>query len=253
MKVYKKIYFKTKKGNEKVIYLGEPIQEGEMEEMFKLRYEVYVEHNYISKKLFPDRQEKDSYDLEKKCIYFIAVIDDEVIGSIRVIRDDALPTEKECFKFRAPKEIKEILRDRRAELSRLIAKKHRTGGNFLPRHLVLLGLLSVALEFALKNNIEGGYAFIKNSLYKKLKKIRIPFHTIKSYQQIYDQAVLRKYFHQEKNPVRPIYFLRSEIEQYLNWLFNNKLFFEKLSETEYRLKRINRPLFFIFLLRFNKV
>jgi len=148
-----------------------------------------------------------------------------------------LPTEKECFRFVEPEAIKKIHRGCRAEVGRLIAKKYRVGNNFLPRHMTLLALFAAVEKFSSENNIAGGYAFIKNSLKKKLEKLMFPFHEIKPNEEIYGQGVLKPYFDQKKNPVIPIYFLASEIRQYFIGMTRFKLLLVRINENEYRFKK----------------
>ncbi len=243
MRVLQKIQF-NHCGNEKIIYFGEPTDHEELEKMFKLRFQVYSKHGYIVKENYPDFIEKDVYDTGK-CRYLIAKIDGDVIGSVRLIRDYYLPTEKECFKFEEPQAMRKIPRDQRVELSRLVAMPYKIDNHFIPRHLVLLGLISSALKIAKEENIKGGYAFIKKSLSIKLNKIGIPYHLIKPYTQIYSCGPLYNYFHQAEDPVFPIYFLKDEIEDYLNKIFNNKLIFERIDENSYSFKKTSKIRLFL--------
>jgi N-acyl-L-homoserine lactone synthetase len=241
MKTYKEIYFNLPGGKKdyKLIF-GQPNSKKELDQMFELRYQVYLKHDYIHKEMFPKKREKDIYDEQGKCTYFIAKLGNGmVVGSLRLIRDYFLPTEKECFKFKEPEEITKIPRNQRVEISRLVARPCKINGDHhLPRHLVLLGLLRVALDFSLENDIKGGYSFIKQSLGKKLRKLGIPFHLIKNYQQIYNKKILWKYFNQKEDPVFPVYFLRDEINDYFEKLFNSRLIFEKIGEEKYKFKKI---------------
>jgi N-acyl-L-homoserine lactone synthetase len=230
MKILKEIHLKTKRGN-KILFLGMPNTNEELKEMFKLRYDIYSKLGYISKDSFPQKVEQDDYDNEKKCDYFIAKIDDQIVGSARLIQDYYLPTEKECFKFEEPPEMKNIPREKRGEIGRLIVSKR--DNNFLPPHLVLLGILDSIMRFSFQKDLRAGFSFVKKSLMEKLKKLRVPFHVIKSYTQIYSKKHLWGYFHDPKDPVLPVYYFRDEAKKYLNTIFNNNKIFKKIGKKEF--------------------
>ena len=227
MKISKEIHFKAR-GENKILFLGMPNTSEELREMFKLRYEIYSKLGYISKDAFPKKIEQDDYDKEKKCDYFIAKIDDQIVGSARLIQDYYLPTEKECFKFEDPPEIKNIPRDKRGEIGRLIIS--RENNDFLPPHLVLLGILDSIMRFSFQKDLRAGFSFVKKSLMEKLKRLKVPFHIIKPYTQIYSEKHLWGYFHNPKDPVIPVYYFRDEAKKYLNKIFNNKKIFKKIGK-----------------------
>ncbi|MFA6255294.1 MAG: acyl-homoserine-lactone synthase [Patescibacteria group bacterium] len=222
MKVLNEISLRINK-NEKTIYFGMPDHNEELVEMYKFRYRIYLERSYIIRN--QEEKEVDDYD-DGRSVYFIAKIDDRIIGTVRLIRDEYLPTEKDCFQFQEPLEISKIPRNKRAELGRLIVERYDEK-SFLPRHLVLLGLTYTVMNYALENNIYGGYSFIKDSLRLKLEKLKFPFHFIKDFKQVYCKSVLSNYFKDNKDPVWPIYYLSEEVVPYCNKIFNNQLFFKR--------------------------
>lgn len=209
--------------NLKFIYFGVPNNILELDEMYRFRYRIYLENNYIS----PNNSKKDidRYD-KNKSIYFIATVDNRIIGSARLIKDYYLPTEKDCFHFEEPLDMKHIPRDQRVEVSRLIVEKYDKEVYF-PRHLVMLGLFYTIMQYAKRNGFRAGYSFIKESLVKKLDKMQFPYHKIEKFTQVYKSGTLQKYFNDEKNPVIPIYYMIDEIAEYLDGIFNNKLLFKK--------------------------
>jgi N-acyl-L-homoserine lactone synthetase len=245
-----KILFKLKIPPSQTIYFGEPEDEREKEEMFALRFKVYSSRNYIKDSSYPNKLEFDNYDLENKCVYFIAKFDNILVGSIRVIRDYYLPTEKECFEFEEPEEIKYICRNNRLELSRLIAIPP-SENKYFPRHLIMIFLLYCCLLYAKENNIKGGYAFIKSKLEKKLKKINIPFKRILKYKQIYpSNGPLFKYFNNPHDPVVPIYYLTDDIEEWFNGFLRKYFFILKennINEFVLNKNKFNLFLFISFL------
>jgi len=249
MEILKEIQLQTRKGYQ-TIFFGMVNNNQELQETFRLRYEVYSKKGYILSNLFPEKIEKDEYDEVEKCDYFIAKFENRIIGTARVIKDYYLPTEKDCFQFEEPQKIKEIPRDKRGEISRLIVTK--ADNESIPPFLVLLGIFDSILKFASKEDRRGGYSFIKESLRKKLKRINIPLHVIKPYTQIYSKKHLWGYFHDSADPVVPIYYLRDEAKEYLDKIFNNKKIFRKLGEKKflYLLNKLWKFLFYIKLSRF---
>ncbi len=243
MKVLKEIVLKV--GNkDKTIYFGLPDNDKELEEMYKFRYRVYLKHNYIIENI--EGRDVDEYD-NGRSIYFIAKIDNRIIGTVRLIQAEYLPTEKDCFNFQEPLEISKIPRNQRAELSRLIVE-HYDKKVFLPRHLVMLGLLSVIMVYALENNINGGYSFIKDSLKVKLNKLDFPFYSIKNFRQVYNKGILNKYFNDNTDLVWPIYYLTAEIVPYFDKIFGKKIFFRKKNSNKIFFKN---QLLFKFLQKIN--
>jgi len=222
-------------GENKLIYFGVPDNENEILEMHKLRYEIYSKKDYIYEEKFKDGIEKDEYDLDKKSHYFIAKIEDRIIGSVRLIRDYYLPTEKD-FKFEEPEEMKKIPREQRGETGRLVITPY-SKEIYLPRNIILLFLIDCLLEFSVESHIAGGYSFVKSSLLNKLNKLEMPIHIIKNYIQVYPKdGILYKYFNQEDDKVIPIYIFTDEVKKYLNGLINNRKMFEKISEKKFILR-----------------
>lgn len=235
MKILNELSLKIDK-KKKTIYFGMPDSEKEIKEMFNLRYLVYKSKNYLKNKLTVNLSDKDIYDLEKKCFYFIATLDDKIIGTVRLIKTDPLPTESECFNFKEPLQMGKISRIQRAELSRLISIPYDVD-KYLPRNIVLLFLMKSVFDFCLKNNISGGYSFITKKLYIKIKKLKVPFHLINNYVLIYSKdGLLSPYFSQKDNPIYPIYFLINEFDHYLKEVFENRKIFKKESNKKFFLK-----------------
>lgn len=245
MRILKEIYLSPKDTSKKISF-GIVNNKQELEEMFNLRYKVYLKKGYISKEMFLREIEKDKYDEEEKCDYIIAKFKNQIIGSVRVIKDYYLPTEIECFKFKEPLPIRKIPREKRGEISRLIV----TGVKdyFLPPYLVILGMLDVVIKIALEKDLKGGYSFIKKSLKNKLNKIGVPFHSIKPFVQIYSKKYLWGYFHNPNDPVIPIYYLRDEGKKYLDRIFNNEKIFKKINHDKF-LYRVDKAWKFLFYIK----
>ncbi|MFH1900606.1 MAG: hypothetical protein ABIJ83_05050 [Patescibacteria group bacterium] len=212
---------------DKIINFGIPDNPDEIEKMHRLRFNSYSYKKYIDPKLFPDGIEKDEYDKDGKCTYFIAKLDDKILGTVRLIKDKYLPTEKECFKFEEPEEMKNISREQRAELGRLIIIPPDKNV-YLPRNLIMLFLINTLVTWGIENNILGGYAFIKEKLRIKLEKLKMPIHLIKDYVQIYPKnGILYGYFSQEDDKVIPIFYFTEEFKNYIDKIVNKSLIFKK--------------------------
>ncbi len=217
------------------IDFGQPETLEEHEEMFRFRYEVYKKKDYFKSDYEYSDNGLDSCDKEKTTEYFIAKFNEKIIGSVRLIRTEVLPTEH-YFEFKEPEEVAKIPREKRAELSRLTVAPY-LHGVYLPRNIVFLLLLYVLVDYAQKNRIDGGYSFVKNSLREKMIKLKMPMNIIEDFSVCYpSDGILYNYFYnQPENKVFPIYFLTDDFKKYLDNLLENKRLFS-FSENEVILK-----------------
>ncbi len=229
----------------KTILFGETTTDAELQDIYRLRYSVYSRRGYIDNDKYKDGIEKDEYDEKGLCRYFIAKIDGVLIGAIRIIINDPLPTEQ-SFSFDEPTELKIVPRSQRAELGRfIIIPPDKGNGVYLPRGLVMLFLLDTLSSYGLKNNLLGGYAFVKKSLEHKMRRLRLPFGEIATYNQIYPKdGVLSKYFTQKNDPVIPIYFLTKDFSDYSEKRIRSSFMFKKTGDNDYVLRH---NLYTIFL------
>ena len=218
--------------NKKKVMLecGLATTEEEKEEMFRLRYKIYVERNkYISKESIPGEQKEiDNYDKDGHCLYFIAKIDKEIIGTVRVIRKDPLPIQKNYYEFEEPVQLKDFLPAQKIELGRLISTGHYQDAP-LPRHIVMVSLFWAVTIFAGQNNIAGGYGAIKQKILFKLKFLKFPLYLIANYKLIFsvgNDDPLDNFFN-PNDPVIPIYFLREELEKFFNIFFGSQILFRQ--------------------------
>lgn len=208
---------------DKVIYFGIPSTKKELMDMFSLRRRMYSIKGYLKEDVSSD---KDEYDNRDKSDYFIAKIDNRIIGTLRLIKDDNLPMEKDCFSFKEPIAIKKFSKNQRREISRLVIIPYdKEKKQYLPRNIVLLFLVKSLIDFSSENNIYAGYSFVTKSLYVKLKKLKMPIHIINKYKQIYPpNGLLYPYFSKKDNPIIPIYYLKEEVEEYIDGLLKKGIF-----------------------------
>jgi len=180
--------------------VGYPETKEELDAMFELRTEVYKQEGYITAE-----DDIDQYDLDNKCVYFIAKIDEKLVGTVRLVIDDPLPTEL-YFDFEEPEEIARIPRNKRGEISRLIGIAK--GMN----HLVSLGLIKAIIEWAKENDFWGGYSSIfKGNFNEAFSMLAQP---ISSATMKYDSELLHNYFYKGEK-VLPIYYIRDEAAEFV--------------------------------------
>lgn len=199
-------------GTQQCITIGHPDSKDEYDAMFSLRFRVYSAKGYIDPQRFPEGIEQDEYD-DKRSVYFIAKFHEEIVGTVRLIRSEFLPTEQDCFHFEEPAALRSISRLQRGEISRLIVVPYKDTLYF-PRNILMLLLFNALMFFGNENVLLGGYSFATSSLVEKLKKLKFPFHPIERFETVWNKGhVLRKYF--EKNKIIPFYFLTSEVQDYI--------------------------------------
>jgi N-acyl-L-homoserine lactone synthetase len=219
MKTLCRIKFKLKDGNYFVDF-GIPTTPEEFEEMFKLRYEVYIkEKGYGNQNYFPEEKEYDKYDVEKKCYYAIATFNKKVIGTARLVRNNSLPLEEEYFSLNEPESVKKIPRKYWAELSRLISKPPFA----FPPYLIMMGLFYTLLRYGFKYDLRIGFAVITEDLRKKIQKLRIPFYEIREYSSKTSEITQKFQGYFQRRKLSLIYFFRDEINKYLNDVIKKKL------------------------------
>lgn len=209
---------KTKDGNHPIRFIR-ATEVKDLDEIFKIRARVYSKRGYFKEKKEIDR---DEYDSDESTVYFCAKHKEKVIGALRVIRGEILPTEK-YFQFSEPQKISKIQKSERCEISRLVVERQEE--DFIPRNLIMLFLIFRLIKYAEDNSLKGGYAFIKKSLYVKLLKIHFPFHPIEEYSQKYpNSGVLYNYFNDPGDVVSPIYFFTNESFEFIKKLLKRKIF-----------------------------
>jgi len=221
------------------VYFGIPENEKELEQMFRLRFNIYKEKKYIDPIKFKDELDIDEYDTKNKCEYFVAKIEDKIIGSARIIKDDRLPTEL-YFNFETPYKMKSINPCNIIEISRLVVMPYKINNSYyLPRHIIMLFLFKTIMDYSKEKNYEVGYSFIKSKLFYKLRKLNFPFYVIDRYEQKYPiDGVLYKYFNDSSDPVLPIYYFRDEVEKYFDKMLGHRLVFYKKSDKEFIFKNM---------------
>ena len=226
-------------GENHTIDFGIPETEKEKQDMFKLRYKIYVEKkNYIPKELIDGNLEIDSYDNSGSCEYFIAKNNDQIIGSLRIVKMRLLPIFKNYFQFNEPDEAEKIAPEQKFEVGRLISTGN-INNKFLPRHLIPLGLFYSLEKFVCGKNMQMGYGAVKKYIFDKLANIKFPIHRIKEYKQIYSpvgEDPLKNFFNNENDPVIPVYFWRKDVKAYLDKLFKDSIAFKEIGNDHFVFK-----------------
>ena len=175
---------------------------GDLEEVFRLRYKVYCEEwGFEKKEDYPDEIERDAYDPHST--HFAAVREGQIIGTVRLIHDagQGLPIEQHT---RIDEDLSNLERDKVAEISRLAVSKRfrkrasdgllysrqvknplppalfarKTGGNEKRRTDLVTGLyISMYVESKLQG-VEHWYAVIARGLYLLLARYGVVFSQI---------------------------------------------------------------------------
>ena len=223
--------------NKYTINFGMPDSKDELQKMYKLRYEAYSAKGHI----LPNSGniDIDNYDKEKKCYYFIAVVDDVIVGSTRIILGNKLPTLDEYFNLDLPKEIKKIPREKIVEIGRLVSF-HKGLKIKLPRHIVLMSLFYIMIKFSKRKNLLVAVGTLKDYVKMKLARINFPMYSIKSNGLEYNPKEMNdpliNFFNEETGRVWPIYIFIAEAESYLNSIYQNKKIFKRIDNNHIILK-----------------
>ena len=231
MNIFRKLTIRGVNADRTILF-GETTTDNEKQEVYKLRYKIYSEQGYIDSTKYSNLFETDEYDSVGKSQYFIAAIKEKdnlrLIGCIRSIFSDVLPTEL-AFYIKEPEELRSIPRANRFEIGRfVIVPPDKLKKDYLPRGIVMLFLLNTVSNYAIKKNLLGGYAFIKQSLNIKLRRLKFPVGYIKEYKQHYPKhGVLYKYFTQVNDPVIPIFFVTKLFFQYTENIICNRFMFRR--------------------------
>ncbi len=207
----------------------------EREEVYRLRYKIYSERRYILPESFSSGIETDTFDQKVNTTYFIAKLDNRLLGSVRLIRAPLLPI-RDFFEFANPSFLDSISPNRQCEISRLVIDKY-SDTEYLPRNVVLLILIHVLLEYCKEEDIEVAFAFIKEKLQAKLRRLGIPLHTIESFTCVYPKSgPMWNYFNDESDKVHPSYFRSDALENFIDDTLEKRSIFEKVGADHFILR-----------------
>lgn len=200
---------------DKEVSIGIPTKPKEKEAMFELRKEEYLKRGYTNLN-YKGGSDIDELDESSSCTYFIATYNgcDKIVGTARLLRERYLPTEKSFF-FKEPEVIKCISREGRAEVSRLIVSSRGIKDIKVPEHLVMFGLFGSIIKYEETGDIYGGYSFVKTSLFRIFRILKLPIFKIENFKIGEYPEVLKGYFEDKKDPPVPIFYEVSEIKRML--------------------------------------
>ena len=220
-----------------IIVFGIPKTDAEIQDMYKFRYDEYQKRGHlVDDKVGLDI---DEYDRKNKCVYYVATLDDEIIGSVRLIQDVTLPMKKNFFKFEENKYTSNIAEEKKFEIGRLISK--RVTRIVIPRHIVMLGFFKIINDYCFENGLLMGVGTIKKSIKTKLDLMRFPIHQYKRFKQKYkpteSEDSLSHFFKDTKDPLIPVYYRRDQGNEYLDSFFNKSTIFERQKFNVYILKK----------------
>jgi N-acyl-L-homoserine lactone synthetase len=231
--------------------VGIPDTEEEKTKMYQLRYKIYVEQRgYIPKELATDGLDIDEYDKKEKCAYVIAKYGNQVVGSLRIIKDNPLPIADHYFSF-TDEYIKKTPPEKLVEVGRLTSLGKTDFLPYFPRHLIMLSLFFVTGSYLQENKIEILYGALKKYIFDKFTKLHFPAKLIQPYVSIFGKRgiddPLKNFFDQPNDPVVPVRVLVKEGNDFMNNLFNKGIVFKRKGEFEYIYR--GNFLFFLFILK----
>lgn len=146
-------------------------QPEELDELFRLRYQVYIEeYHYIDKTHSENGRERDVWD-PHSVHFIIRDLQNRLVASVRLILDseDKFPIEEH---FELDINLDKFPRTELAEISRLIvAKEYR-------RHHLMLVLIKGIYLYVKKHNIQNIFSVMDDKLLPALIKLGIPFQRI---------------------------------------------------------------------------
>lgn len=195
------------------IKFGVPVTDVELNQMYRLRHDRYVEKGYI----MPQQTglDIDHHDRNNDCEYIAAMIDGQIIGTVRLIVADPLPTES-YFLFQEPEILSGISRERRGEVSRLVVAKGSKGA----QHMTALGLICTLYMEASRAGIEGGYLYVKPHLARVLQSLGIPLHSVGPYAMQCDPADYMSGYFLEHEQTLPFAYLAEEVGEAMSIVIN---------------------------------
>jgi len=165
----------------------------ELEEVFHLRWEIYIECGYIESQDFPDQKLKDKYDTSS--LNVIAFKNNVPVGTVRLIlsSEQGFPTERafNILNFNFP-------RNEVGEISKLGVKKNYKKNNF--RKKIFIILISEIYKLSKKNKINywliGIPPFLKNYIEKL--NFHVSFQELKTgplkLENVEERKTAKKYF-----------------------------------------------------------
>lgn len=167
--------------------------EGELEFVYKLRYDVYEGEGYIDPIKWKDGRLIDKY--EQNSVSFLAISWGKPIGTARMIFDSSLgfPTEK-LFPIAKMNNRKKIV-----EISRLgIIKNFRGSFNPIYRRAVMYGLGIIMYLYSVNNEIDRWLINMPEKLANSLRKFGIIPEKLKegklTSENISEREIIKGYF-----------------------------------------------------------
>ena len=151
-----------------------------MEQIFKLRYQVYtIERPFLSSEDYPDQLEQDDFD--NQSVHFAAFDEEErILGSVRMIlaHPRMVPVKKYCPGV----SLEEICQPQKAaEISRLVISKksrHMFRANNISEEEVVIGLCQAMYDECVAEGITHTFALMEKTLWHLLRRYGFQFHCL---------------------------------------------------------------------------
>lgn len=231
-----KVQLKIKMKDDSYLEWGQPETESEFNEMYLLRLELYRRKNLISNtKLKLDTDYADT----NGCHYFVCRYLGRFIGSTRMIYNQKLPTEELYFDIDLPEELKNAPVEHKVEIGRLTSSL-KDLPKFIPRHLVVIGLFKVMLDFSYENGYYYAIGTVKEHVKNRFDLIDFPvtyfsYKGIKYNPKIQEDPLDNFFDTNLTGGLFPMYIHVDNIALYVNSFLENKYIFYKLQNKVYRL------------------
>lgn len=149
------------------VSFGVPTTNDEFQAMYALRYKVYHEELGYGQ-VGPNETDKDQFDRQGEALYLIATIEGVIVGCLRIVTTQVLPTER-FYEFHKP-----FPKTQKGDWGRLISRPHWFGFEDLPRGVISTGLLLASLALSEEKGIIHGYGTMKKRAYKKIHSRGFP-------------------------------------------------------------------------------
>lgn len=178
----------------------------ELECVYRLRYEVYCEEEFIEPGDHPERRFEDAFDADSDQLMVLDP-DDQLVGTTRFVRpsERGLPTEH-LFDFAPPS----VPRERIGEFGRLAISKPHRGGARVP----MLGLVKMVYGCIRERQITHVMAFLPPKLAASYSALGLVSHRLSmkptSDATRANRYVMRRYFARQE--IHPVLFSIEEME-----------------------------------------
>lgn len=188
----------------------------EMKALYKYRYSIYLKYGLIEQNNL--KIDKDNYD--DHCHHIVATFDDKIIGTLRVIHGNVIPTLDYYYNFDTSMPLLNYPRSRIFEVGRIIATPHIVT-HLMSSHFILLMMFEYVVTFTKKHGLDMSIGAMKKRIVNQLERVKFPIHTITNANLVYNphqhHDPLTLFFNEHKTgKICPVFIGRKEAETYFS-------------------------------------